>query len=428
MADDHMDLWFPEGQMPLPSNMTSEFSLNFDANLPRDSSTSQSPNDDISAILTNGLSPSINATDSQHTVHNIEQGHLPNKELYGTEYFYGDHSAAFLSKNHNHENGVQGQNIHSCEVLKNQASHISAELNPAASFPCSRRGHLHPRWGQYGEICIQKCENICHFCEKKFATAANLRKHVSLHIKNDNMNLTIRASSSGRSKVGMNRVSVEPGTNKTKATQTASNDTDVLHESPVPQNPPPNRQGLTHHPAHSRLATKTEWMFTSPSEARKIIEKCRRECPRSDDGAISRLHLTKVHGLHIFAAGMYFKKVTVVDFDKYDNKFMYLWSELVLLGSYRPGLVSDSAAHRILEPCPQNCRLMNPHHTKTKQHWQQKHNLTNLNGNWYQPTSVYPVDPDPEDEDIKTVKCEAESEAEFESESDYSGDGDKMER
>ncbi|PMD41158.1 hypothetical protein L207DRAFT_543437 [Hyaloscypha variabilis F] len=67
---------------------------------------------------------------------------------------------------------------------------------------CSK-GHLHPPWNTTGVLSIAKCESICGFCQKETKTAANLRKHVAIHIKNEGLNLTIAEGSSGRGRLEM---------------------------------------------------------------------------------------------------------------------------------------------------------------------------------------------------------------------------------
>ncbi|PMD58562.1 uncharacterized protein K444DRAFT_531650 [Hyaloscypha bicolor E] len=67
---------------------------------------------------------------------------------------------------------------------------------------CSK-GHVHPPWNTTGVLSIAKCESICGFCQKETKTAANLRKHVAIHIKNEGLNLTIAEGSSGRGRLEM---------------------------------------------------------------------------------------------------------------------------------------------------------------------------------------------------------------------------------
>ncbi|CAG8979234.1 hypothetical protein HYALB_00011904 [Hymenoscyphus albidus] len=67
---------------------------------------------------------------------------------------------------------------------------------------CSK-GHTHPPWNTTGVLRVEKCESICGFCQKETKTAANLRKHVAIHIKNERLNLTIAEGSSGRGRLEM---------------------------------------------------------------------------------------------------------------------------------------------------------------------------------------------------------------------------------
>ncbi|KAI9648891.1 hypothetical protein NHQ30_001457 [Ciborinia camelliae] len=68
------------------------------------------------------------------------------------------------------------------------------------STTCSR-GHTHPPWNTTGVLRIAKCESVCGFCMKETDTAAKLRKHVAVHIKNEGLNLTIAEAASGRGRL-----------------------------------------------------------------------------------------------------------------------------------------------------------------------------------------------------------------------------------
>ncbi|RFU28078.1 hypothetical protein B7463_g8261, partial [Scytalidium lignicola] len=70
------------------------------------------------------------------------------------------------------------------------------------SITCGK-GHNHPPWNRSGVLHIAKCETVCGFCWKETRTAANLRKHAAIHIKNEGLDLTISESSSGRRSLDM---------------------------------------------------------------------------------------------------------------------------------------------------------------------------------------------------------------------------------
>ncbi|KAL3426785.1 hypothetical protein PVAG01_00294 [Phlyctema vagabunda] len=70
------------------------------------------------------------------------------------------------------------------------------------SVTCSK-GHVHPPWNTTGVLRIAKCESVCGFCQRETKTAANLRKHVAIHIKNEGLNLTVAEGSSGRGRIEM---------------------------------------------------------------------------------------------------------------------------------------------------------------------------------------------------------------------------------
>ncbi|KAI9052161.1 hypothetical protein LZ554_003523 [Drepanopeziza brunnea f. sp. 'monogermtubi'] len=78
----------------------------------------------------------------------------------------------------------------------------SGEISSLANTNCSK-GHLHPSWNTTGVLRIAKCESVCGFCQKETKTAANLRKHVAIHIKNEGLNLAIAEGSSGRGRLEM---------------------------------------------------------------------------------------------------------------------------------------------------------------------------------------------------------------------------------
>ncbi|KAH8600110.1 hypothetical protein B0O99DRAFT_504104 [Bisporella sp. PMI_857] len=73
------------------------------------------------------------------------------------------------------------------------------------------KGHTHPPWSTTGVLRIDKCETVCGFCQKHTNTAANLRKHVAIHIKNERLNLIIAEGSSGRGRLEMPLSRHSPG-------------------------------------------------------------------------------------------------------------------------------------------------------------------------------------------------------------------------
>ncbi|KAF7862616.1 hypothetical protein EAF04_007489 [Stromatinia cepivora] len=97
--------------------------------------------------------------------------------------------------------------------IKHSVSHQSRRTERESSLPrrmdresslppttCSR-GHTHPPWNTSGVLRIAKCESVCGFCMKETDTAAKLRKHVAIHIKNERLNLTIAEAASGRGRL-----------------------------------------------------------------------------------------------------------------------------------------------------------------------------------------------------------------------------------
>ncbi|KAI1181002.1 hypothetical protein F4777DRAFT_527870 [Nemania sp. FL0916] len=52
------------------------------------------------------------------------------------------------------------------------------------SFICSQ-GHSYHRWCKQGELDIQSCERICQICRKTLASTTSLRKHIPIHIRDD---------------------------------------------------------------------------------------------------------------------------------------------------------------------------------------------------------------------------------------------------
>ncbi|CAD6443847.1 45d2517d-ab71-480c-88e9-289a4eab1bf9 [Sclerotinia trifoliorum] len=97
--------------------------------------------------------------------------------------------------------------------IKHSVSHQSRRTERESSLPrrmdresslpattCSR-GHTHPPWNTSGVLRIAKCESVCGFCMKETDTAAKLRKHVAIHIKNEGLNLTIAEAASGRGRL-----------------------------------------------------------------------------------------------------------------------------------------------------------------------------------------------------------------------------------
>ncbi|ESZ94857.1 hypothetical protein SBOR_4733 [Sclerotinia borealis F-4128] len=82
-------------------------------------------------------------------------------------------------------------------------SSLPRRMDRESSLPsttCSR-GHTHPPWNITGVLRIAKCESVCGFCMKETDTAAKLRKHVAIHIKNEGLNLTIAEAASGRGRL-----------------------------------------------------------------------------------------------------------------------------------------------------------------------------------------------------------------------------------
>lgn len=85
-------------------------------------------------------------------------------------------------------------------------------LEPVAGNTTCSKGHVHPPWPTTGILRIAKCESVCGFCQKETKTAANLRKHVAIHIKNEGLNLSIAEGSSGRGRLEMPAAQLERAT------------------------------------------------------------------------------------------------------------------------------------------------------------------------------------------------------------------------
>ncbi|KAG9236561.1 hypothetical protein BJ875DRAFT_439248 [Amylocarpus encephaloides] len=98
---------------------------------------------------------------------------------------------------------------------------------------CSK-GHTHPPWNTIGVLRIEKCESICGFCQKETKTAANLRKHVAIHIKNERLNLIIAEGSSGRGRLEMPHAFDRESTSSSRLSQISDDvgsDAVMLRES-----------------------------------------------------------------------------------------------------------------------------------------------------------------------------------------------------
>ncbi|KAK6581948.1 hypothetical protein PZA11_005645 [Diplocarpon coronariae] len=86
-----------------------------------------------------------------------------------------------------------------------RAHHDRPSSREVGTTTCSK-GHLHSPWNTTGVLRIAKCESVCGFCQKETKTAANLRKHVAIHIKNEGLDLSIAEGSSGRGRLEMPQV------------------------------------------------------------------------------------------------------------------------------------------------------------------------------------------------------------------------------
>jgi len=94
------------------------------------------------------------------------------------------------------------------------------------------KGHTHPPWNTTGILSIAKCESVCGFCQKETKTAANLRKHVAIHIKNERLNLTIAEGSSGRGRLEILSASRSPSSSSVTAIKL--DDSDVSPDPTIP--------------------------------------------------------------------------------------------------------------------------------------------------------------------------------------------------
>ncbi|PBP22011.1 hypothetical protein BUE80_DR007145 [Diplocarpon rosae] len=83
-----------------------------------------------------------------------------------------------------------------------RAPHDRPSSAKVGTTTCSK-GHLHSAWNTTGVLRIAKCESVCGFCQKETKTAANLRKHVAIHIRNEGLDLSIAEGSSGRGRLEM---------------------------------------------------------------------------------------------------------------------------------------------------------------------------------------------------------------------------------
>ncbi|TGO39475.1 hypothetical protein BHYA_0053g00300 [Botrytis hyacinthi] len=105
---------------------------------------------------------------------------------------------------HSHSQGhdIKPSVSHQSRRTERESS-LPRRMDRESSLPsttCSR-GHTHPPWNTTGVLRIAKCESVCGFCMKETDTAAKLRKHVSVHIKNEGLNLTIAEAASGRGRL-----------------------------------------------------------------------------------------------------------------------------------------------------------------------------------------------------------------------------------
>ncbi|CZT13584.1 uncharacterized protein RCO7_10829 [Rhynchosporium graminicola] len=127
----------------------------------------------------------------------------------------------------------------------------SSETSPLGTTTCSK-GHVHPPWSTTGVLRIAKCESVCGFCQKETKTAANLRKHVAIHIKNEGLKLSIAEGSSGRGRLEMPTTAPldhrpSRSTSSYFSSQTDDSDSNSMDTDPTSMssykrsfNPPPN--------------------------------------------------------------------------------------------------------------------------------------------------------------------------------------------
>ncbi|KAH6723684.1 hypothetical protein BKA61DRAFT_686370 [Leptodontidium sp. MPI-SDFR-AT-0119] len=111
----------------------------------------------------------------------------------------------------------------------------SSETSSLGTTTCSK-GHLHPPWNTTGVLRIAKCESVCGFCQKETKTAANLRKHVAIHIKNEGLNLSIAEGSSGRGRLEMPTAPLERPSRSTSSylsSQTDGSDSNSMDTDPL---------------------------------------------------------------------------------------------------------------------------------------------------------------------------------------------------
>ncbi|KAH7305721.1 hypothetical protein BKA65DRAFT_199860 [Rhexocercosporidium sp. MPI-PUGE-AT-0058] len=111
----------------------------------------------------------------------------------------------------------------------------SRETSSLGTTTCSK-GHVHPPWNTTGVLRIAKCESVCGFCQKETKTAANLRKHVAIHIKNEGLNLSIAEGSSGRGRLEMPTAPLDRPSRSTSSylsSQTDDSDSNSMDTDPM---------------------------------------------------------------------------------------------------------------------------------------------------------------------------------------------------
>ncbi|RDW94984.1 hypothetical protein BP5796_00747 [Coleophoma crateriformis] len=134
---------------------------------------------------------------------------------------------------------------------------------------CSK-GHVHPPWVTTGVLKISKCESICGFCQKETKTAANLRKHVAIHIKNEGLNLTIAEGSSGRGRLEMPPTVIPQEATSSRSSSTTENSPILAHRLP-----------LTHRTAQGQPQGYQNWSDRSVDEISSVAMSPQSQLVRS---------------------------------------------------------------------------------------------------------------------------------------------------
>ncbi|KAH6680909.1 hypothetical protein B0J14DRAFT_684383 [Halenospora varia] len=207
---------------------------------------------------------------------------------------------------------------------------------------CSK-GHTHPPWNTTGILRVAKCESICGFCQKETKTAANLRKHVAIHIKNERLNLTIAEGSSGRGRLYSYpnvtyTTQAMPGPSSYIPVTNPPNYSDRILSNLYPEANKDLFRTLREHKIH----TKTAWTVIPSSEGNRILDLCKSLSVTQSasspilegrgGGAGQRIpcynretlfdeewqaHMRDVHGIFLIWPETWMRRIEVLDLEPY---------------------------------------------------------------------------------------------------------------